>query len=84
MILEAGSPQCSPSETFRFNPLDDKEDLTEVSAKACDDAPKQSGDISNVLEHSINSLNIVAILHRDLIPEDEFGSDQQVNEIVLL
>ena len=75
MIPEAESPQCSPSETSRFSPLDDREDLAEVSVKACDDAPKQSGDILNVLERSINSLNIVAILHRDLVPEDEFGDD---------
>ena len=67
----------SPSETSRFSPLDDREDLTKVSAEACDNATKWSAwSIPNILEHAINCLNIVAILHRDLVPEDEFGGDQ--------
>ena len=71
MIPEVGSPQCSPSETSRFSPLDDREDLTKVSAEACDDATERSARLlPNILEHAINSLNIVAVLHRDLVPED--------------
>ena len=69
-------PQCSPSKTSRFSTLDDREDLTKVSAEAYDNATKGSGILPNILEHTINSLDIIAILHRDLVSEDEFGEDQ--------
>ena len=47
-----------------------------VSAEACDNATKESGILPNILEHAINSLNIVAILHRDLVLEYEMRGHQ--------
>ena len=56
----------------------------EISAEACDNATKRSGILSNILEHLIKGLNIVAVLHQDLIPKNRLCGNQEVGQVSLL
>jgi hypothetical protein len=61
----------------------DGQALPEVAAEEDDDAAKELLAGSHVLEHAVDRLGAVAMLHRRLVPDDEHGAAEELGELGL-
>ena len=67
------------SKETHFNNLDalnNRKNLTKVSAKAYDYIIKRLEILANIYEYTINNLDIITILYRDFVSEDQLDCTQ--------